>query len=81
MTVAIGADVGTTAAQAVAIDEEGRVVATASSEYPLLTPRPQWTEQDPARWWDGVRDVLASAGRDAEAAGRRAASAAPARAR
>jgi len=69
MTVAIGADVGTTAAQAVAIDEEGRVVATASSEYPLLTPRPQWTEQDPARWWDGVRDVLASVGRDVEGVG------------
>ena len=69
MTVAIGIDVGTTGAQAVAVDEDGRVVATASSEYPLLTPRPQWTEQDPARWWDGVRDVLSSAARDVEVAG------------
>jgi xylulokinase len=60
MTVAVGVDVGTTGAQAVAVDEHGRVVATASSEYPLITPRPQWTEQDPARWWDGVRDVLAA---------------------
>jgi len=68
MTVAIGVDVGTTGAQAVAVDEEGRVVATASSEYPLLTPRPKWTEQDPARWWDGVRDVLSSATRDVEGA-------------
>jgi xylulokinase len=69
MTVAIGVDVGTTGAQAVAVDEEGRVVATASSEYPLLTPRPQWTEQDPARWWDGVREVLSSVTREVEAAG------------
>jgi xylulokinase len=69
MTVAIGVDVGTTGAQAVAVDDEGRVVATASSEYPLLTPRPQWTEQDPARWWQGVRDVLSSATRDVEGAG------------
>ena len=69
MSVAIGVDVGTTAAQAVAVDEESRVVATASSEYPLLTPRPQWTEQDPARWWEGVRDVLSSATRDVEGAG------------
>ncbi|HET8527090.1 MAG TPA: xylulokinase [Actinomycetota bacterium] len=70
MTVTIGVDVGTTGAQAVAVDEEGRVVATASSEYPLLTPRPQWTEQDPARWWEGVREVLSSATRDVEGAGR-----------
>ena len=69
MTVAIGVDVGTTGAQAVAVDEEGRLVATASSGYPLLTPRPQWTEQDPARWWQGVRDVLSSATRDVEGAG------------
>ena len=48
MTVAIGVDVGTTGAQAVAVDEAGDVVATASSGYPLLTPRPGWTEQDPA---------------------------------
>ena len=70
MTVTIGIDVGTTGAQAVAVDEEGRVVATASSEYPLLTPRPRWIEQDPARWWEGVREILASTARDVEAAGR-----------
>jgi xylulokinase len=70
MTVAIGVDVGTTGAQAVAVDEEGRVVATASSEYPLLTPRPQWTEQDPARWWEGIRNVLSAATRAVEGFGR-----------
>jgi xylulokinase len=69
MTAAIGVDVGTTGAQAVAVDEEGRVIAIASSDWPLLTPRPQWTEQDPARWWEGVREVLASATRDVEGAG------------
>lgn len=63
MTVAIGVDVGTTGAQAVAVDEQGAVVATASSEYPLLTPRPGWTEQDPAGWWRAVRDVLGNAAR------------------
>jgi len=59
MTVAIGVDVGTTGAQAVAVDEGGGVVATASSGYPLLTPRPGWTEQDPAEWWRAAREVLA----------------------
>lgn len=60
MSVAIGVDVGTTGARAVAVDEGGGVVATGMSEYPLLTPRPQWTEQDPAEWWRASREVLAS---------------------
>jgi xylulokinase len=61
MSVAIGLDVGTTGAQAIAVDAEGRVVGTGSSEYPLLTPQPQWTEQDPEAWWRAVREVLGSA--------------------
>jgi xylulokinase len=57
--VAIGIDIGTTAARAVGVDDSGRVVAAATSAYPLLTPRPQWTEQDPARWWQAAQIVLA----------------------
>jgi xylulokinase len=64
MTVAIGVDVGTTGAQAVAVDEAGRVLATASSAYPLLTPKPQWTEQDPEAWWRAVREVIAVVSRE-----------------
>jgi xylulokinase len=59
MSVAIGVDVGTTGARAVAVDERGTVVAARSADYPLLTPRPRWTEQDPAEWWRAVREVLA----------------------
>jgi xylulokinase len=58
MSVLVGLDVGTGGARAVAVDESGRVVAEASSEYPLHTPRPGWTEQDPADWWEGAREVL-----------------------
>jgi len=57
--VAVGIDIGTTAARAVAVDDSGRVIASATSPYPLLTPRPQWTEQDPARWWRAAQIVLA----------------------
>ncbi len=58
MTVLIGLDVGTTGVKAVAIDEEGRVLDTASSEYPLSTPHPGWAEQDPELWWRAAQDVL-----------------------
>jgi len=54
----IGLDVGTSGARAVAITLDGEVVAAASEEYPLSTPRPGWTEQDPERWWDASQAVL-----------------------
>jgi xylulokinase len=69
VTVAIGVDVGTTGARAVAVDERGVVVAARSSEYPLLTPRPQWTEQDPAAWWSATVEVLAGASAASREAG------------
>jgi xylulokinase len=56
--VLVGLDVGTGGARAVAVVESGEVVAEASSEYPLHSPRPGWTEQDPADWWEGAREVL-----------------------
>jgi len=58
LAVAIGVDVGTTGARAVAVDEGGSVVAARTSEYPLLTPRPRWTEQEPQDWWEATREVL-----------------------
>ena len=47
----IGLDVSTTASKAVVIDVHGAVITTASHEHELLTPRPLWSEQDPAEWW------------------------------
>ncbi len=62
----LGIDVSTTGAKALLIDEEGRVIASATEEYPLSTPHPLWSEQDPEDWWQGTRAavqrVLASAG-------------------
>jgi len=55
----VGLDVGTSAVKGVAIDEEGRVVATASAEYPLSRPQPGWSEQEPEDWWRAAEDVLA----------------------
>ena len=43
MSVLVGLDVGTGGARAVAINSSGEIVAEASSEYPLHTPRPGWT--------------------------------------
>jgi xylulokinase len=68
MTLLVGLDVGTTGARAVAVDLSGDVIAQAASDYPLVTPRPGWTEQDPEAWWQASREVLARVA--AEAGGR-----------
>jgi xylulokinase len=55
----VGLDVGTSGVKGLAIDEEGRILATASAEYPLSRPQPDWAEQDPEDWWRAAQDVLA----------------------
>ena len=60
MSAAVGIDVGTSAVKAIAVDERGNVVARAAASYPLLTPRPGWSEQDPAHWWSATQEVLAA---------------------
>lgn len=58
MSPFVGLDIGTGGARAVAVDEAGGVVAEASSPYPLSTPRPGWTEQDPGDWWQSAKEAL-----------------------
>jgi xylulokinase len=54
----LGLDVGTSGAKAVLIAADGGVLATATEEYPLSTPQPLWSEQDPADWWRGSQAAL-----------------------
>jgi len=62
MAYLLGIDVATTGTKALLIDEKGKVVASATKEYPLSTPRPLWSEQDPTDWWEGtvasIRELL-----------------------
>src|SRR2546428_13817380 len=65
MALLLGIDVGTTGAKAILINAAGRVLVSATTEYPLLMPQPGWTEQDPEPWWNAattsVRRVLKGA--------------------
>jgi xylulokinase len=69
VSVLLGLDVGTGGARAVAVDESGEVVAEASSEYPLHSPRPGWTEQDPEDWWEGAKEALGKVAAEVREAG------------
>lgn len=43
----LGVDVGTQSVKGRAVDERGRLLTEASTEYPLYVPQPAWTEQKP----------------------------------
>ncbi|MGB9752701.1 xylulokinase [Roseiflexus castenholzii] len=62
----LGLDIGTTGARALLCDENGQVLVVATAEYPLSTPQPLWSEQNPEDWWRGaceaLRTVVAQAG-------------------
>jgi xylulokinase len=55
----VGIDVGTSGLKAIALSESGKIVARAERSYPLSTPQPGWSEQDPDHWVSAARDVLA----------------------
>ena len=61
----LGLDVGTTGCKAVAFDLEGRPLAAAYREYPLLHPEPSWSELD-------TRGIFISTGSACSAASLRA---------
>lgn len=58
MTALVGIDVGTTGVKTIAISPTGEVLATAEQGYPLSTPRPGWSEQDPEDWWRAAKTTL-----------------------
>jgi xylulokinase len=58
MNYLIGIDVGTSATKTVLFEESGKVVASASKEYPLYQPQNGWAEQKPEDWRDAVLETL-----------------------
>ncbi|MCC6681561.1 MAG: xylulokinase [Phycisphaeraceae bacterium] len=61
----LGLDIGTSGTKALIMDARGRVLATATSEYGVLSPHPGWSEQDPRHWYaacvKATRSVLRKA--------------------
>ena len=48
----IGIDLGTSGVKLLAMNETGAVLHTVTREYPLLFPKPGWSEQEPAHWYE-----------------------------
>jgi xylulokinase len=77
VSAVLGIDVGTSGSRALAIDAEGRIVASASAPHaPFESPHTGWAEQDPADWWQASQAAVQRAlargglrGRDVRAVG------------
>lgn len=54
MKLVLGVDLGTSAVKVSAVNQDGKIVAQASSEYPLCQPQPGCSEQNPDDWVKGI---------------------------
>ncbi|WP_298275109.1 xylulokinase [uncultured Bradyrhizobium sp.] len=54
----LGIDLGTSAVKTVLVDEAQRVVASRSQPLTVASPRPGYSEQDPAQWVDATFATL-----------------------
>src|SRR5688500_12138661 len=66
----LGIDVGTGGSRAVLIDENGKIIASATAEHvAFASPEIGWAEQAPEDWWQAsaaaIRAVLEKANADA----------------
>ena len=61
----LGIDIGTTGAKAILMDVNGVVITTATNQYPMFTPHPQWAEQNPDDWWtatcNSIKNIISQA--------------------
>src|SRR5688572_1698563 len=58
----MGVDLGTGGVRAIVIDAHtGALLSSATAEYPLLTPKPQWAEQNPDDWWRAAQHAIREA--------------------
>lgn len=55
----IGVDLGTSAVKVVLMESKGTVINTVSKEYPLIFPKPGWSEQKPELWKEAVLEGIA----------------------
>ncbi|MDP9136892.1 MAG: FGGY family carbohydrate kinase, partial [Pseudomonadota bacterium] len=65
MSCYLGIDVGTSSVKAVLIDERQKLVASAVQPLTVSRPRPGWSEQDPAKWWQATGRAIGALKRKA----------------
>ena len=54
----IGIDLGTSSVRALALSEQGDVIAVQGGDYAIREPHPGFAEQSPEDWWNATTDCL-----------------------
>ena len=54
----LGLDFGTSSVKGVIIDDQQKLIATASSPLKVSRPHPGWSEQNPEDWWRAANAVV-----------------------
>ena len=66
----LGIDIGTSGVKVILLNPDGSVAANVTREYPVFSPHPLWSEQNPEDWWratcQGVSQALAQSGASAD---------------
>ena len=64
MSVYLSIDLGTTGCRSILFDGELSQIASSYREYPLITPKEKWAEQDAELWWsltlETAKDAIAA---------------------
>ncbi|MEO3430424.1 xylulokinase [Pelagibius sp. CAU 1746] len=58
MTAILGVDLGAGSLKATLIDDAGATLAEAAAPITTRNPKPGWSEQDPAEWWQALCTVV-----------------------
>ena len=56
----LGLDLGTSELKALLLADDHRIVGTARARLTVQRPRPLWSEQAPAQWWEALESVMAA---------------------
>lgn len=54
----LGIDVGTTGCKVIAFNTDGKIIAQAYNEYPLIHPKPECSELDSQLVWENVKEGI-----------------------
>lgn len=60
----IGVDLGTSGVKVILVNEKGEILNTVSKEYPLLIPKPMFSEQNPKDWLDKTVEAICELTKD-----------------
>src|SRR5262245_60535598 len=61
MSALLGIDLGTSSVKVVVSTLEGAIQGIGNAEYPILTPRPGYAEQNPEDWWQATVSAVRQA--------------------